>query len=72
MRLYLSSFDLFAHVDGSAEPPKETASAQVNKAFETAARRHGRTFVWPWSLRSKYTSETRKTSLGWPEKPVRT
>ena len=39
MRLYLESFDLFAHVDGSAEPPEETASAQVKKAFETAAKK---------------------------------
>ena len=39
MRLYLESFDLFAHVDGSAEPPAEDASAQAKKAFETAAKK---------------------------------
>ena len=39
MRLYLESSDLFAHVDGSAELPEETASAQVKKAFETAAKK---------------------------------
>ena len=39
MRLYLESFDLFAHADGSAEPPEETASAQVKKAFETLAKK---------------------------------
>ena len=39
MRLYLESLDLFAHADGSAEPPAEDASVQVKKAFETAAKK---------------------------------
>ena len=39
MRLYLESFDLFGHADGSAEPPAETASEQVKKAFELAAKK---------------------------------
>ena len=39
MRLYLESFDLFAHADGLAEPPAEDASEQVKKAFELAAKK---------------------------------
>ena len=39
MRLYLESFDLFGHADGSAEPPAETASEQVKKAFELATKK---------------------------------
>ena len=39
MRLYLESFDLFGYADGSAEPPAETASEQVKKAFELAAKK---------------------------------
>ena len=38
-RLYLESFDLFGYADGSAEPPAETASEQVKKAFELAAKK---------------------------------
>ena len=39
MRLYLESFDLFAHADGSAEHSGEEASEQVKKAFELAAKK---------------------------------
>ena len=39
MRLYLDSFDLFAHAYGSAEPPAEDASEQLKKAFELAAKK---------------------------------
>ena len=56
MRLYLESFDLFAHVGRSAEPPEETASAQVKKAFETAAKKAWNVHLF--GLSSKYTSET--------------
>ena len=39
MRLYLESFDLFVHADGSAEHPGEEASEQVKKAFELTAKK---------------------------------
>ena len=39
MRLYLESFDLFRHADGSAEAPDEEAAADVKKAFESAAKK---------------------------------
>ncbi|CAB3982202.1 Hypothetical predicted protein [Paramuricea clavata] len=30
MRLYLKSFDLYEHADGTAEPPASTANAEMN------------------------------------------
>ena len=39
MRVYLESFDLFKHVDGSAVPPEEDATANVKESFRLAAKK---------------------------------
>ncbi|CAB4029134.1 RNA-dependent DNA polymerase [Paramuricea clavata] len=39
IRLYLQSFDLYGHVDGSAVSPGEDASDAVKQAFRTASKK---------------------------------
>jgi hypothetical protein len=39
MRLYLESFDLYEHADGTAEPPASTANAKTQRSFKSKAKK---------------------------------